>query len=559
MNFHQAVIKRFSFFVFGCTFAFDASAQILKSDTIIVIKDYWPTLADAVKYRTDAPLPTPDTAKQNLAYSTNPSLMKLPYVPATLRPIAMSRETETGPLQNNYVKAGFGTQWSPLLDAHFSNGRNDKLYYALNLFHHSADGADKFKNFAENRLDATIKFPGKKVAAELTGGYDGHAIHYYVYDKSDSVLENASNNALRNRFSAVNVGFAIENSTPTKSGIGYRWSFGDRYFISSRTYSENDIFTNLRIGKTFLEKHTVNIDLGFEYDATNHGDSSTNYWYVPIHPFYEFQQDNFYVRGGFTVVASDSVLFYPDVYGQVKLLEGQVVPFIQASGATVKNYFSRLTEINPWVSENAQQRVGKYIDLRGGVKGSFGGRFAYALNIGYRFHDHLPMFKAMHGPVVTFDVVDPTISDSLNIGVRGYAEDVGELNPHFEIGFRASDKAAITLQGDYHQYRLDFSTPAYGYPDWKLTLSGDYNIGDKILLKADLFALSPTKQLADLQVDSVVNVDGWFDASLEVIYNYKKNFGAFVQLNNITAQKYARWFRYENYGFNAKAGIIVKF
>src|SRR4051812_9689610 len=104
----QQVIKRFSFFVFSFSLALNASAQILKNDTITVVKDYKPLLADAVKYRADAPLPTPDTSKQNLAYTTNPSLMNLPYVPATLRPIAMSRETETEVLQNNYVKAGFG-------------------------------------------------------------------------------------------------------------------------------------------------------------------------------------------------------------------------------------------------------------------------------------------------------------------------------------------------------------------------------------------------------------------------------------------------------------------
>jgi len=545
-HFSPKPVKRIAACCLMATFvASGVSAQILKNDTITVVKNYRPQLADAVKYRTDAPLPTPDTSKQNLAYTTNPKLMNLPYVPATLRPVAMSRETDNDVLQNNYVKAGFGSQFSPLLDVHLSNGRSEKLYYALNLFHHSADGADKFKNFADNRLDATVKFPGKKIAATLQGGYDGRAVNYYAHDAADVVLQEAPNSGLRQRFSAVNADFVIENSVPTKSGISYRWSFGDRYFFTNRNYSENGIHTDAHFGKTFLEKHSANLDLGFQDDATTYVNTATNYWFVPVHPYYEFQQDNYFVRAGLTVVAANKVLVYPDLYGQIKLLDGQVVPFVQANGATTKYYISRLSEINPWVSEDAAQAIGKYIDLRGGVKGSFGSRWAYALNIGYRFYDYLPIFKASEGPVTRFNV--------------DYEEKAGELNPHAEVGFRLNDKAALTLQGDYFQYALDFGDPAYGYPDWKMTLSGDYNIGDKILVKADLYALSPTAQLIDLPTDSVVNVKGWFDGNIEVVYNYRKNFGAFVSLNNLAASKYMRWYRYDTYGFNFKAGVIVKF
>src|SRR5204863_9456740 len=133
---------------------------------------------------------------------------------ATLVSIVMSRETETDVLQNNYVKAGFGTQWSTYLDMHLSNGRSEKIYYGFNIFHHSARGAEKFKNFADNRYDAMLKFPGKKIAATLQGGYTGHSINYYVYDFSDSLIVNSDNNALRNRYATVDASFAIENSVP---------------------------------------------------------------------------------------------------------------------------------------------------------------------------------------------------------------------------------------------------------------------------------------------------------------------------------------------------------
>ncbi|HZG01068.1 MAG TPA: hypothetical protein VEY71_08700, partial [Chitinophagales bacterium] len=472
----------------------------IKSDTIYVIKDYRPQLADAVKYRTDAGMPAHDTSKYKPTYNVDPTLMNLPYKPATLRPVAMSRENEADTLLNSYIKAGFGTQWSPLFDAHIANGPNDKLYYAINAFHHSADGAQKFKNFADNRLAATVKFPRKKVAVGLQGGYESNAVYYYAYDLFDSILNEVQNAGLKQRYINAGGGLVVENSTPNKMGVNYKFHVTDYLFFSSRTLSENTFGIGGGFNKSFLKEHTVGVDVGVEYISAAFADSTATFFLVPIHPYYEFRKDIYLLRGGFTVVPADDatgVLFYPDVYAQVNLMDGQLLPFFQAGGQTVKYLGQGLSRINPWTNEAAPKVIGKTIDVQGGVKGSFASRWAYAARLGFRLHDYLPIFRAtVNTPVTQFNV--------------DYAEDVQELNPHAEIGYRFSDKIAVTLQGDYFKYTLDFGDPAYGYPDWKVTLGGHYNIGDKIILKADMFGHPATEQLLDLPVDSVVSVNGWF-------------------------------------------------
>jgi hypothetical protein len=305
------------------------------------------------------------------------------------------------------------------------------------------------------------------------------------------------------------------------------------------------------VSKSFLDYHTVGLDLGVDYTSSSYLDSATSYFVVPIHPFYEFRKDIYYVRGGFTVAPGDTatgVLFFPDLYAHVSLLDGKFIPFFNAGGQRV-NYLGRdLARMNPWVSEAAPKVISKHIELQGGIKGGLADRWAYAVRVAYRYHSLMPIFTAYEGAITTFNLE--------------YASDVQEVNPHAEIGYRFSDKLALTLQGDYFKYTLDFGNPAYGYPDWKVTFGGHYNLSDKIIVKADLFAFPKTEQpvrVVGVQGERIETVKGWVDGNLEAIYNYKKHFGAFVSLNNLASSRYARWYRYDGYGFNLKAGVILKF
>lgn len=520
----------------------------LRSDTFIVVKDYRPQLADAVKVKTDAPMPAPDTARLNLSYSTNPQLKNVPYTPATLRPIAMSRETDNSVLQNNYVKAGFGTQWSPLLDAHFSNGRNEKLYYAVNGFYHSANGADKYKNFIDGLGSATVKLPGKKLTLISNASFENKSIYYYAFDQGDSSLLHGNEKGLVQRFNAVHGDFSVENSVPGKIGLNYKLKVADRYFFSSRNYRENHFSSGLYFDKQINDIHKVGLNVDFNLATPTFIDSTTTYVYVPISPYYEYKSGLYYARAGVVVAPGTKTLVYPNIYGQVNLANGKFLPYIQASGYTKTYFVSDLARMNPWINESTQQAFGKTIELKGGFKGSIADRWSYAASVGYTMHDNLPIFIAYDQPVVTF--------------MTYYEQDAGEVNPHVELAYHISDKAAVTLQGDYYKYILDYNAPAYGYNDWKITFGGHYNMSDKILFKANLKAHPATEQLYYVQSENALglaSIKGWVDGNVEAIYNYKSNYAGFISLNNIAASPYARWYRYRGYGFNMKAGIILKF
>ena len=54
-------------------------------------------------------------------------------------------------------------------------------------------------------------------------------------------------------------------------------------------------------------------------------------------------------------------------------------------------------------------------------------------------------------------------------------------------------------------------------------------------------------------------IKGYVDISFGVDYRYSKVLSVFLNLNNITASKYSRWYNYPSYTFGAMAGLSYSF
>ena len=56
-----------------------------------------------------------------------------------------------------------------------------------------------------------------------------------------------------------------------------------------------------------------------------------------------------------------------------------------------------------------------------------------------------------------------------------------------------------------------------------------------------------------------VTLKGGFDWSAGLEYRFFKRWSAFVNLNNLIAYRYYRWYDYPTYRFNVMAGITFSF
>ncbi len=133
----------------------------------------------------------------------------------------------------------------------------------------------------------------------------------------------------------------------------------------------------------------------------------------------------------------------------------------------------------------------------------------------------------------------------------------GLINFHGEVSYDLTDRLELTLIGDYYNYYLDDDATAWHKPSFHINLSGQYKIGNKILLTADIYGIDDTK--GRKRNGDAEQLNGTIDINVGGEYQFSDLFSVWVQLNNLAHIEHERWFKYPTYGFNGVIGGKLRF
>ncbi|HEY0262280.1 MAG TPA: hypothetical protein VGB95_04590 [Chitinophagales bacterium] len=188
-------------------------------------------------------------------------------------------------------------------------------------------------------------------------------------------------------------------------------------------------------------------------------------------------------------------------------------------------------------------------DLKIGVKGTVSG-FSYKAQFSYKYVWNQAFFYADSSDTRRFTVV--------------YAPNMKALNPHLELGYNYRDEFTALLSLDYNKYTVSTGEKAWYMPSFIANLKLRYNIKDKIILGADVYAFTAYNGIPHYVNNSVVDYatfsqKGTADANLSIEYLYNKHVSFFGYLNNIANQKYQRFANYPVFGINGIAGVKYAF
>jgi hypothetical protein len=114
------------------------------------------------------------------------------------------------------------------------------------------------------------------------------------------------------------------------------------------------------------------------------------------------------------------------------------------------------------------------------------------------------------------------------------------------------------VRGDFYGYAADDLSEVWHRPTTKLTANASINVYQKLIFTADIIAQGGMKAL-DPETGGTVKLAGAFDLNFKAEYLFSPSFSAFVQLNNITSNKYPVLLNYPVRGFQALAGITWSF
>ena len=564
------------------------------NENVVVTAPYQPVLGAVEK-----PVSVPHTADTTVVIP--PSDIQI-----ISRPFATSYPTENikpakvlgepiPKLFNNTVKVGGGNRGLGV-EADFAVGRNRQYEVAAGYRHHSTYGKikdyDRFKtNYSLNEANVVGRLFGEKFITALEIFYSQRAVNCYGVNNSIDTnmlnlvdlgdFKNQPKRWFQNargrltftdnaksfdalRFDATadyNLNLtnwrSIENTAIVEGGVSkvvvQQRRSADMFSIGARFRFEDNMYRD-GIKDSYW--------YGLENEKFHKGNELRNAYHFNIQPQirfkYEFVELNadmvfhIYGHGGGDGVAKGTKFqFNPVVDLKLHIIPRAFTFFVGTGGGVERNTVDRISRTNPFLHPLL------YPDLKftrdkfsayAGLSGNFSRHIDYRVQVSAHFMQD----------VLSFDYYRYDYSHYFNYyGYNDfrplYSGSVFNLRVRGDLNFCWTDKIIAHVDAEYSHY----GKRLYYMPEFTANLDFRYNVVNRIWVYTDIKGYTNMKARDRAGRDVILK--GCFDWSIGAEYRFIKRMTAFVELNNLIAQRYYRWYDVPSYRFNFMAGLSVDF
>lgn len=542
MRTHQSI-----FFLIGFLFLINKAYAQLSTGEVEVFKEFEAQLQDAKKVKIPPVLPPADTSGSVQQYAIQPIPLNVQYLPPRIRPIALRRE-KLPDAYNGYIRLGIGTPRSIFTEGSYYTN-SDQLDFGVDILHHSANNTNTLQNqrFSTNRFGVNGAYhftQGFALGADF--GYDLDFRHFYGYNNFPGNAGNDTlsfaQNEVRQRFSTFHGGINLFNDAPNQGDIDYNADF-DFYFMDDNYGTrESGITVDLQGTKWFEKKNPLTIKLFT--DLVGYRDTTAqNLSVFMLNGSYTYHSRAFKVKGGLTIGTSENQFgLFPDIEVAFKLAANYITIVAGADGKFQNNSFRTLTDYNPFLVSQVQLQNTKNYRVYAGIRGEFFG-INYRLQGEWKPTEGLPLFLSTQDTIPRFQVLFDTGSVTSIIA---------------ELGFSFSED--LTVNGTLTQnfFSLDNNEKPWHLPSFIVNAEARYaTLEGKLELVASAFVENGVPA-QDINGETV-NLGALFDVSVGGEFLISKNFGLFLQLNNLANNRRERWQYYPILGFNVLGGISARF
>lgn len=521
-----------------------AQKDTLQQETIDIISKYQPKLRDAAKLNLTASLPVQDTARPRLGYQVPALNLYFMYQPVPIRPLALGRDTSALHLQNNFVKLGYGNYSTPLIQAGFGSGRQDKYNFGLFFNYTSSKGDIENQDYAVANVLASGTYFSPLFEINGSLGYNRNQVHYYGYDHSMYEFEKSDVNQA---FNEVIAKVGLKNRP--QNDWAFQFSpkaelvvFGDSY-----KRMENTFVLKAPIRKQLFEDIWFKVE-GLADLSTFKEDNNEqiNNNVAAMHPAVEVTKPGFMLHAGANPTWSNGKFYLlPDIVNESHLIRKKLILSSGWISYIDKNNFRNLANKNPFINTYPAGILNTRVEEKyTGIKGTLGNHFTYNTKFGAITWHNLPLF-----------VNDTT--DGKKFDIRN-EEELKAFQLHAEVGYIQEEKFQARVSVDWYNWNKQQTElkPWHMLP-FKASLFAQYSFGKKFHLNANLYTLSGSYYV--LHNGDFGKTKPAQDLNAGAVFNIGKNFNLWANANNLLSYRYQRWYGYESYGLNVVGGIMVKF
>jgi hypothetical protein len=521
-----------------------AQKENLKEETIDIISNYRPKLRDAAKLNLTASLPGFDTTRPTLQYQVPALNLYFMYQPIPLKPLALGKDSLSR-LQNNFIKAGYGNLSTPLIQAGFGTGRQEKYSAGVYVNYTSSKGDIKNQDYsALNILGSGTYFaPLWEINGSI--GYDRNQIHYYGYDHTQLEF---SKSEVKQAYSQFSAQVGVKNRTLNDWAFRFEPSARFIYFSDSYKRKEPTAIFKVPVSKQLFEDIYLKAEGVFDLSSFKEDDhEQINNNVVAIHPALDIVKPRFMLHAGVNPTWTNSKFYLlPDIVNESHIIYKKVILSSGWISYINKNSYRNLANQNPFIGSYGEGILNTRVEEKyTGIKGSIGSHFNYNTKFAAVTWHNMPLF----------------VNDSID-GKTFYTKNEEELkafNLHAEVGYIQEEKFQLRLAFDWFNYNKQKSEiKPWGLIPFQADAYAQYTIAGKLHLNANLYYLGGTYY----QVFATQDFDktkGKWDLSAGANYDIGKNFNLWINANNLFNSKYQRWYGYPTYGLNVVGGVMIKF
>ncbi len=564
----------------GLVGSFSLIAQdTLQGGSILIFKDYEPTISDAKKYKNSPNISdTVDIKMGEMKYNVLPKSVETNFKPNPLKAAKLKGEP-LDKLYNGLAKFGVGLYATTYGTVQINNLRSRKATFGLNYHHHASNGRvpdASYSGFNDNQLELHGKrfFYNKILSGSVF--YDRNVLHRYGFNPDtvdnatisndlgrEKTIQRYQNYGASARFksfykdsSKINfdAGLTLRQTEGTygsreKSALADFsldwWAQKNTFFLKPKitmdynTY-DPELFRRLDIDNPYKD----NIILG----ELLHGSGSGKNWELTV-GLNAYQ--NIDTVTGFQ--------FYPEVFARYNVVGNLLIPYAGATGQIRRNSFNSLRLSNGFISSNIALVNSKELRVFGGIRGQFSRNTSFNVRAEHLWVSDMPMFvndysKSFLGQVIgnEFQMIYDT-AKVFNLSAEFSLEEIGRMSFYFKA--------------DYFTYRLNNEHKAWHMPDYKVTLSAVYDLRDKLVFRGDLFVISERFARSPLPWEGEYVGSNYYgiklpmllDLNLTAEYRYSKRLGAFISFYNIANSKYNLYNDYRMQGITILGGVSFSF
>ncbi len=466
-------------------------------------------------------------------------------------------------LYRTHVKGGLGNYNTPLLDLSFNSLRSKEYLYSANYKHLSSSGSlnDTMSNsaYSKNNLNVSGKYFIDNYTIDGGFEYDRNVVNYYGYN---SKLIDLPKDLTRQRFNAFSGNASFSSNNLDTSEINYAVAL--KYYNLRDLFDarENNVNAEANISKVYgKEIFGVNFSNDYYYNTTSLDTNFNNI--IKLNPNVKSAGKNWQVKAGLllyteTNTAGTLVHFYPSVDFNYNVIDNIIIPYVGIDGNVERNSYKKMVEKNPFLNsfsylENTHSNDFLKCKYYGGIRGSLSSAVSFNTSVSYHNISNMAFF------------VNQNTSVLQNKFLLVY-DDVKLTNWHGELSYQKNEKLRLLAKADYYKYVLTNLLYPWHKPTLELSFTGQYNLRDKIIVKADFFYQNARKGLnyyegSDPIVRSPfpVTLKQYVDLNIGGEYRYTKRLSVFVNFNNLGAVKYAQWNNYPLQRFNLIGGFTYSF